>query len=168
MRIAEIHIYAHDLPVKNGPYTMAKAEVYSLDTTLVKVVADNGLVGWGETCPVGPTYAEAHAAGARAALAQMAPGLIGYECWPATLHRQMDAQLNGHNYAKAALDIAVHDLLGKHLGVSVADLLGGAVVDRVPSYYATGVGAPDDIARLAKKSWTRLSTIADQGGRPAG
>ena len=46
MRIAEIHIYAHDLPVKNGPYTMAKAEVYSLDTTLVKVVADNGLVGW--------------------------------------------------------------------------------------------------------------------------
>ena len=82
MRIAEIHIYAHDLPVKNGPYTMAKAEVYSLDTTLVKVVADNGLVGWGETCPVGPTYAEAHAAGARAALAQMAPGLIGCECWP--------------------------------------------------------------------------------------
>ena len=66
MRIAEIHIYAYDLPVKNGPYTMAKAEVYSLDTTLVKIVADNGLVGWGETCPVGPTYAEAHAGGARA------------------------------------------------------------------------------------------------------
>lgn len=168
MRIAEIHIYAHDLPVKNGPYTMAKAQVYSLDTTLVKVVADNGLVGWGETCPVGPTYAEAHAAGARAALAQVAPGLIGCECWPASLHRHMDAQLNGHNYAKAALDIAVYDLLGKHLGVSVADLLGGAVTDRVPSYYATGVGAPDDIARLAKakldEGYPRLQIKV--GGRP--
>ena len=168
MRIAEIHIYAYDLPVKNGPYTMAKAEVYSLDTTLVKIVADNGLVGWGETCPVGPTYAEAHAAGARAALAQMAPGLIGCECWPATLHRQMDAQLNGHNYAKAALDIALYDLLGKHLGVSVADLLGGAMADRVPSYYATGVGAPDDIARLAKEKldegYPRLQIKV--GGRP--
>ena len=168
MRIAEIHIYAHDLPVKNGPYTMARAQVYSLDTTLVKVVADNGLVGWGETCPVGPTYAEAHAGGARAALAQMAPGLIGCECWPATLHRQMDAQLNGHNYAKAALDIAVYDLLGKQLGVSVADLLGGAVTDRVPSYYATGVGAPDDIARLAKQKldegYPRLQIKV--GGRP--
>ena len=168
MRIAEIHIYAHDLPVKNGPYTMAKAEVYSLNTTLVKVVADNGLVGWGETCPVGPTYAEAHAVGARAALAQLAPGLIGCECWPATLHRQMDALLNGHNYAKAALDIAVYDLLGKHLGVSVADLLGGAVVDRVPSYYATGVGAPDYIAGLAKEKldegYPRLQIKV--GGRP--
>ena len=86
----------------------------------------------------------------------------------ATLHRKMDAQLNGHNYAKAALDIAVYDLLGKHLGVSVADLLGGAVVDRVPSYYATGVGAPDDIARLAKEKldegYPRLQIKV--GGRP--
>ena len=59
MRIAEIHIYAHDLPVKNGPYTMANAQVWALDTTLVRVVSDTGLEGWGETCPVGPTYAEA-------------------------------------------------------------------------------------------------------------
>lgn len=42
MKIAEIHIYQHDLPVKNGPYTMANAEVWALDTTLVKLVADNG------------------------------------------------------------------------------------------------------------------------------
>ena len=56
MKITEIHVYAHDLPVKNGPYTMANAKVWALDTTLVKIVTDTGLVGWGETCPVGPTY----------------------------------------------------------------------------------------------------------------
>ena len=55
MKIKEIHVYAHDLPVKNGPYTMANAKVWALDTTLVKIVTDTGLVGWGETCPVGPT-----------------------------------------------------------------------------------------------------------------
>src|SRR5699024_3477760 len=65
------------------------------------------------------------------------------------LHRRMDGLLHGHNYAKAAVDIAAHDLLGKHLGVSVSDLLGGAVTDRVPSYYSTVVGPPDDTARLA-------------------
>lgn len=64
MKIKEIHVYAHDLPVKNGPYTMANAKVWALDTTLVKIVTDTGLVGWGETCPVGPTYAPSHA-GAR-------------------------------------------------------------------------------------------------------
>ncbi|KIC42965.1 mandelate racemase [Ruegeria sp. ANG-R] len=168
MKIAEIHIYSHDLPVKNGPYTMARAQVWALDTTLVKLVGDNGLVGWGETCPVGPTYAEAHATGARAALAQMAPDLIGAEVSPLGLHRRMDSLLNGHNYAKAAIDIAAHDLLGKHHGVSVSTLLGGAVTDNVPSYYATGVGAPDDIARLAAdkraEGYPRLQIKV--GGRP--
>ena len=77
MKICEIHIYAHDLPVKNGPYTMANAEVWALDTTLVKLVGEGGTVGWGETCPVGSTYAEAYAGGARAALSEMAQGLIG-------------------------------------------------------------------------------------------
>ena len=70
----------------------------------------------------------------------MAPGLRGAEVLPIPLHRRMDGLLNGHNYAKAAADIAAHDLLGKHLGVSVSDLLGGAVTDRVASYYSTGVG----------------------------
>lgn len=63
MKLREIHIYQHDLPVKNGPYTMASGAVYALDTTLVKLVAEDGSIGWGETCPVGPTYAEAHAPG---------------------------------------------------------------------------------------------------------
>ena len=87
MKIREIHIYAHDLPVKNGPYTMANAEVWALDTSLVKLVGDNGAVGWGETCPVGPTYAEAHTGGARAALRAMAEGLIGADATPGILRR---------------------------------------------------------------------------------
>ena len=168
MRIAEIHIYAHDLPVKNGPYTMANAQVWALDTTLVRVVSDTGLEGWGETCPVGPTYAEAHAKGARAALMEMAPGLIGAEIAPLTLHRVMSRLLNGHNYAKAALDIAAFDLLGKATGLRVADLLGGVAQERVPSYYATGVGAPDEIAKLAiekvAEGFPRLQIKV--GGRP--
>ncbi len=168
MKIAEIHIYQHDLPVKNGPYTMANAQVWALDTTLVKIVTNTGQIGWGETCPVGPTYAEAHAKGARAALMEMAPGLIGVECLPLAIHRAMNGLLNGHNYAKAAIDIAVHDALGKALNMSVADLLGGAVTDRVPSYYATGVGTPDDIAKLARakrdEGYPRLQIKV--GGRP--
>jgi len=168
VKIKKLDIYQHDLPVKNGPYTMANAEVWALDTTLVKLVTDTGVIGWGESCPVGPTYAEAHARGARAALAEMAPGLIGTEVLPLTVQRKMAGLLNGHNYAKAAVDIAVHDALGKATGLSVADLLGGAVTDRVPSYYATGVGVPDDIARIAREKraegYPRLQVKV--GGRP--
>jgi L-alanine-DL-glutamate epimerase-like enolase superfamily enzyme len=168
LRIKELDIYQYDLPVKNGPYTMANAEIWAVDTTLVKIVTDTGATGWGETCPVGPTYAEAHASGARAALIEIASGLIGTEVLPLAVQRKMAGLLNGHNYAKAAVDIAVHDALGKATGLSVSDLLGGAVTDRVPSYYATGVGRPDDVARLAREKqaegYPRLQVKV--GGRP--
>ncbi len=61
----------------------------------------------------------------------------------------MDGLLAGHAYAKAAIDIAAYDLCGKQLGLRVADLLGGAVTERVPSYYASGIGDPEDIAQVA-------------------
>ncbi|GAB2678980.1 enolase C-terminal domain-like protein [Saccharopolyspora gloriosae] len=168
MKIREIHVYAHDLPVANPPFVIASSTVWSLQTTLVRLVAEDGTEGWGETCPVGPTYAEAHAGGARAALAEMAPGLIGADLWPLALHRRMDALLNGHHYAKAALDIAAHDLIGKRLGVRVAELLGGAATERVPSYYSSGVGDPDETARIAAdrvaEGYPRLQVKL--GGRP--
>lgn len=168
MRIAEVHLYRHELPVRNGLYRTALTEVRTLSTVLVKLVADNGLVGWGETCPLGPTYAESHAAGAVAALSEVARGLNGAEVLPVPLHRRMDGLLNGHHYAKAAIDIAAHDLLGKHLGVSVSDLLGGALTDHVPSYYSTIVGEPDETARIAAEKraegYPRLQVKI--GGRP--
>lgn len=151
MKIREIHVYAHDLPVTNPPYVMSTGPVWSLDTTLVRLVSEDGAEGWGETCPLIPTYAEAYPGGARAALIEMAPGLIGADLWPLSLHRRMDELLDGHNYAKAAIDIAAHDLVGKRLGVRVAELLGGASVARVPSYYALSVGEPDEVARIAKE-----------------
>ena len=168
MKIREIHVYAHDLPVKDGPYVISSSTVWALDTTLVRIVAEDGTEGWGETCPVGPTYAEAHAAGARAALIQMAPGLIGADLWPVALHRRMDGLLNGHNYAKAAIDIAAHDLIGKRLGVRVCDLMGGGAVQNVPTYYSMGVGEPDEVARIAgervAEGYTRLQVKL--GNRP--
>ncbi|UCH39715.1 MAG: mandelate racemase/muconate lactonizing enzyme family protein [Gammaproteobacteria bacterium] len=151
MRISEIHVYQKDLPVVDGPYTMSTMTLHSIDTTIIRLVSDSGLVGWGEVAPIGPLYQPQHALGARAALAQMAQGLIGQSCLtPLLLRRHMDGLLNGHNYAKAAIDIAIMDLLGKHYKVRVCDLLGGAERERLPGYFATGIGEPDEIARLVR------------------
>jgi L-alanine-DL-glutamate epimerase-like enolase superfamily enzyme len=156
VRIREIHIYQKDL-LLNQPYTMAGTVLHCLDSTIVKLVCDNGLVGWGETCPVGPAYQPEHALGARAALAQIAPALIGQSALtPLLLRRRMDASLNGHNQAKAAIDIALMDLIGKHHNMRVCDLLGGAIGERIPSYYALGIASPEDSARQAAEK-------ADQG-----
>ncbi len=148
---------------------MANAQVWSLESTLLKLVTDDGIIGWGETCPVGPTYAPSHARGAQAALQEMAPGLLGADpLKPLILYRRLDGLLNGHRYAKAAIDIAVHDIMGKALGLRVADLLGGAETERLPSYYATGVGSADEIASIARdkkrEGYPRLQVKV--GGRP--
>lgn len=169
MKITGIHIFAHELPVQDGPYRLSGCELHSINSTLVKLDTDAGLVGWGETCPVGPTYQQQHALGARAALQEIAPHLLGAPLdGIGLLHRRMDAALTGHAYAKAAIDIAAHDLLGKRHGVRVAELLGGAVTELVPSYYACSVGDPDEGARRAAdkvaQGYPRIQLKV--GGRP--
>jgi L-alanine-DL-glutamate epimerase-like enolase superfamily enzyme len=168
MHIRSINVYQMLLPVKGTAYRMASDTVQSLDSTLVEVTTDDGLSGWGETCPIGPVYQPQHALGARAAIAEIAPGLIGQEVSSIRLlAKRMDERLNGHNYAKAAFDIAFYDLLGQRLGVPVSTLLGGALTDRVPAYYSTVVGNPDETARIAvekvKAGYTRLQVKI--GGR---
>lgn len=151
MRIREIRVYRKRLPVKGASYRMSSTEVSELDSTLVEIIADNGLSGWGETCPVGAVYQPHHALGARAALQELAPGLLELdEVTPRAAARAMNGRLSGHGYAKAAIDIAVLDLLGRDLRVPVSQLLGGALSDRVPSYHSTIVGEPDETARLAR------------------
>jgi L-alanine-DL-glutamate epimerase-like enolase superfamily enzyme len=169
VRIAEIHVYQVDLPLSGKTYRMSEGSYTVLDSTVVKIVAETGISGWGETCPVGPTYSPEHALGARAALEQMAPGLIGKPVTgPLAMRRAMDRLLNGHNYAKAAIDIAIHDLIGKAYGRRVCDMLGGAVSDRVMSYYALPLDEPDKVARDAVEKigagFLRLQIKV--GGRP--
>lgn len=150
MRIAEIRVHRRELLIIDGPYRMGLTSVVCLDSTVVEVLTESGLVGYGETCPLGSTYQPQHALGARAALAEMAPALIGHDARFIQVGRRvMDEALAGHAYAKAAVDIALWDLLGKACGMRVCDLLGGTVRDRVPSYFAIGVSEPDDGTRLA-------------------
>ena len=173
MKIAEIDVFQHDLPVrgpeKGVPYRMALQDVWHLDTTIVRLACDDGTVGYGETCPLGSTYQPEHALGARAALAEVVPHLIGLD--PTAVGRvnsAMDEALMGHRYAKAAVDVACWDATGKAYGVRVCDLLGGAVRERVPSYHGVLIASPEDSAadadRRQAEGFPRIQLKV--GGRP--
>ena len=148
---------------------MALSLVHTLESIIVKLVSDSGLVGWGETCPLGPTYQPAHSSGARAALQEIAPLIVGMELThPRQAYQRMDMGLSGHNYAKAALDIAAHDLCAKSFGIRVCDLLGGPLSESVPSYSVIDKDDPTESALLAKQriaeGYRRLQIKI--GGRP--
>jgi len=142
MRIARLQMLGLTLHYVHGEYAMSGGRTISaLDTTIVKLETDDGLVGYGETCPLGATYLPAHTAGARAAIAEVAPALIGVD--PRNLNAvwaALDGALAGHDYAKAAIDIACWDLLGQAAGLPVSTLLGGATSEDFPLYVAIGLG----------------------------
>ncbi len=169
MKITEIRVFQVPLPVVNGPYTYSGGALYEVDSTVVEIITDSGLRGYGECCPCGPTYAAEHAFGARAALQQMASQLVGEN--PLSInavHKNMENHLNGHGYAKAAIDIACWDLAGKHYGARICDLLGGTHSENVISYYTTGSVSPEEAARIAveKKDQGFERLQIKVGGRP--
>jgi len=151
MKIKSVSVFSHELQVVNGPYVYSGGTLGALRTCLVKITTDTGLVGWGEVCPLGPTYQPAHALGALAALQELAPHLIGVGVLPRVVSQAMDAALDGHNYAKAAIDIAIYDVLGKAANLPVHALIGGALRARIPSYYAISLLGPEDTARIVQE-----------------
>jgi L-alanine-DL-glutamate epimerase-like enolase superfamily enzyme len=148
MQIASVSVYQVDLPLHEGSYNWSGGKSVSVfDSTVVRVDTDSGLTGWGEVCPLGPVYLPAYGPGARAGIAELAPGLIGVDPGQlGKLNRIMDATLKGHPYAKSAIDMACWDILGKASGLPCSALLGGRYGSDFVLYRAISQESPDSMA----------------------
>ena len=148
MKITAVNVFQVDLPLREGSYRWSGGKsVTVFDSTIVELVTDAGISGWGEACPLGPVYLPAYAAGCRTGIAEVAPALIGADPTRiGAVNRLMDGALAGHPYVKSALDMACWDLLGKASGQPVCTLLGGRFGDRIALYRAISQGTPDEMA----------------------
>jgi L-alanine-DL-glutamate epimerase-like enolase superfamily enzyme len=151
--IERIDVFGYDLTYAHGDYVMSSGRVIDrLPSTVVRVTTRDGVQGFGETCPLGPTYLPAFAEGARAALRELAPGLIGADATNlADIHRRMDARLAGHGYAKSALDVASWDAFGRLTNQPVSALLGGALQRDLPLYVAIPLGPAAAMAEFVAR-----------------
>ena len=67
MRISRISVYRVELPFADDCYAWAKgATLSTADSTVVRLDTDEGLVGWGEACPLGGFYLPSFPEGIRA------------------------------------------------------------------------------------------------------
>jgi len=148
MGIKAIRAYQVDLPLFEGSYKWSGGKSVSVfDSTVVEVETSEGLIGWGEVCPLGPFYLPAYAAGVRAGLKELAPHIIGYDaCEIGVLNTRMDAALQGHPYVKSGIDMACWDILGKAAGLSVCTLLGGRSGEDITLYRAISQESPEAMA----------------------
>jgi len=148
MKISEIRVYQVDLPLHEVTYKWSGGKsVTVFDSTVVAVVSDTGLIGWGESCPLGAAYLPSYATGVRAGLAELAPQLIGQDPLEIErLNRTMDAALKGHPYVKSPIDVACWDLLGQHASLPVCTLLGGRYGTDFHLYRAISQESPEQMA----------------------
>ena len=149
MNITAMNVYRVDLPLKEGRYSWSEGKyVEVFDSTVVELLTDAGIAGYGEVCPLGPVYLPSYPDGARTGIAFMAGELIGLD--PTNIgyiNQVMDRALKGHPYAKSAIDMACWDLLGKASGQPVCHLLGGRFGEDVLLYRAISQRPPEEMAR---------------------
>lgn len=148
MKITRIRAWRVELPLVEGRYTWSDGRFVEVnDSTVVAVETDEGLSGYAESCPLGPAYLPAHALGVRSGIAELAPHLIGRDPLDVNgINRTMDRSLLGHPHAKAPLDIACWDILGKATGLPLFTLLGGRAQRDVALYRAVSQQPPGAMA----------------------
>jgi L-alanine-DL-glutamate epimerase-like enolase superfamily enzyme len=151
VRIKTIEPIAVSLPMKK-PVKMAGETVSRADNILVRIETDDGAVGWGEAASA-PTMTGETVASMMAAVSHMAPNLLQRPADDfAGAAAAMDAQMYGNSGAKAAIEIALHDLFGRAKGLPLHALFGGKRRERIPLLAVIG---SDDAAGDLREAQAR-------------
>ncbi len=170
MKISAIRVYQVDLPLVEGRYSWSEGKfVEVFDSTVVELITDDGLSGYGEVCPLGPFYLPAFGPGARVGIGELSATLIGQDPTAiGPLNQLMDRALLGHPYVKSAIDMACWDILGKVTGRSVCSLLGGKFGERVALYRAISQRLTNEMAEnvAAHRADGYTKFQLKVGGRP--
>src|SRR5690349_8365131 len=129
MKITRIEPIAVAFPMKKPVY-MAGVEIRQADNVLVRVESDAGVVGWGEAASA-PTMTGETVESMMAAIAYMIPAVLGRDPEDiAGATAAMNVRMYGNQAAKAAVEIALHDLVGRATSRPAYALLGGNVRER--------------------------------------
>lgn len=157
MKIVDVKVHTLRTAL-DTPFAFSQGWVRHRSATLVEVITDEGLTGWGEAFAQGlepPQIASAVIQSALAPLVKGADPLETEVLWHRMYHATRDYGRKGSVVAGiSAIDIALWDLAGQALGVPVHKLLGGAFRNRVQAY-ATGfyrTSGQGEAARLADEA----------------
>lgn len=147
MKITDIKFEKVKIKLKE-PITVAFATIEYVETILLKIVTDEGIVGYGEASPLAPVTGE-NMDSTLIILNEMKKLLIGQD--PLALediHKMLDTAFYGNTAAKAGIDIALHDIKGKKLSAPLYKVLGGAC-GQVITDITIGIDTPEKMVDLA-------------------
>jgi muconate cycloisomerase len=141
MRITAVQTFPIDLPL-SVPVRMSHVTIERSSNVLVKVTTDEGIIGWGEGVEAIDVTGDSQER-ISGAIEALGTDLIGADPLLRTnLWLRMGRSEHTSTTAIGAIDIALHDIAGKALGVPITDLIGGATRTSIPALTLIGSGDP--------------------------
>ena len=160
VHIKSIEVFPVRLPLK-AVLTLPRGPSRTLDegkrVALVRITDADGHTGWGEAGPSRRWSAETLESCVSSIRHYLAPALICHDVFDlAGLHAKMNRELAsgldpGQPIAKCAIDLAVHDLIGKRLGISLQSWLGAKRADCVPLARLVSAATPEEAASITRE-----------------
>ena len=153
MKITAVEAIQADIPFRQ-PFVVWRGSIDRKRHVFVRVETDTGHTGWGEAAPF-LSYAPETAADVASMVTDFMSGeLIGRDPRDVRAVYEHFAMLDGHEFAKCAVETALWDILGQAAGLPLYRLLGGAVRASVPLVTVLHVAEPEEMAREARE-WVR-------------
>ncbi|MDI3403394.1 mandelate racemase/muconate lactonizing enzyme family protein [Streptomyces cavernicola] len=149
MKIVRVEAVPFAVPYAK-PLRFASGEVRTADHVLVRVHTDEGLTGTAEAPPRPYTYGETQESIVAVIDKIFAPQLTGLTALEReAVHERLDRTV-GNPTAKAAVDMALWDILGQAAGMSVSGLLGG-YTDRMRVSHMVGFAPAEAMVAEAER-----------------
>lgn len=150
MIIQKIETFQTHVPLIK-PFKTALRTVTAAEAIIVKITCEDGRIGWGEAPPTAVITGET---------LQSIEGAIHYHLKPALLkgdllnqeeifHR-IQACMTGNGSAKAAVDMAIYDLVAQRSGLPLYQFLGG-YKNRLETDFTVSVNEPSEMADDARQ-----------------
>lgn len=157
LTIANVETFVLNLPIRRPHLWAGLTSMIGQGYVVVKLRLSNGVVGWGEAQTIkswggddGARYGETAKTALVVICDCIVPGLEGVDVRQIEqVHAAMNRAVRGHPYAKAAIDVAILDAVGRTFEMPVYQLLGGRVRDVVPVAHSIGLMEIKDAAEEA-------------------
>ena len=145
MKITDVKIYPEDMPLK-VPFITSKRRLDVIRDYVVEIQTDSGLVGFGACAPTPVITGDTVGSILYAVEEYIKPRLVGMEVESSLLPFVRDCMMYNSS-PKAAVDIALYDLLSKSEGKTIYEYMGGKGDFCLKTDITVSLGAPDVMIR---------------------
>lgn len=148
MNIVHLETFRVSVPL-HTPFKTALRTVHTAEAIGVRMVCDNGIIGWGEAPPTLVITGDSLKSIESVILDVYKPALVGRSLLNhESIFQDIHKLLVGNHSAKAAVDMAIYDCLSQHSRLPLYQYLGG-YRNTLETDYTVSVNSPAEMAEDA-------------------